>query len=123
MTLAETGTRALLGAVFGPPATGETDYARRPLGLLEPDVLVLTDRGVNTGELLTELAGTGAHFLAGRARPERNRGLHDRGLCGHANPTCIFTRIASRSARGVTILTLTTNAGNSNVDALSHCSA
>ena len=39
----ETGTRTLLGAVFGPPATRETDYARRPLGLLEPDVLVLTD--------------------------------------------------------------------------------
>lgn len=27
MTLVETGTRALIGAVFGPPATGETDYA------------------------------------------------------------------------------------------------
>ena len=33
MTLVETGTRALLGAVFGPPAVGETDYARRLLGL------------------------------------------------------------------------------------------
>ena len=29
MTLVETGTRALIGAVFGPPATGETDYAAR----------------------------------------------------------------------------------------------
>jgi hypothetical protein len=27
MTLVETGTRALIGAVFGPPATGETEYA------------------------------------------------------------------------------------------------
>ena len=36
MTLVETGTRALLGAVFGPPATGETDYARRLLARLGP---------------------------------------------------------------------------------------
>ena len=35
MTLVETGTRALLGAVFGPPATGETDYARQLLHLLD----------------------------------------------------------------------------------------
>lgn len=27
--LAETGTRGLLGAVFGSPATGETNYARQ----------------------------------------------------------------------------------------------
>ena len=36
MTLVETGTRALIGAVFGPPATGETDYARQLLHLLTP---------------------------------------------------------------------------------------
>jgi hypothetical protein len=36
MTLVETGTRALTGAVFGPPATGETDYARTLLHLLTP---------------------------------------------------------------------------------------
>jgi hypothetical protein len=29
VTPVETGTRALLGAVFGPPATGETGYARQ----------------------------------------------------------------------------------------------
>ena len=64
MTLVETGTRALLGAVFGPPATGETDYARRLLGLLDSDMLVLIDRGFDAGQFLTELAGTGAQFLA-----------------------------------------------------------
>jgi Insertion element 4 transposase N-terminal/Transposase DDE domain len=64
MTLVETGTRALLGAVFGPPATGETDYARRLLGLLDRDMLVLIDRGFDAAEFLTELAGTGAAFLA-----------------------------------------------------------
>jgi hypothetical protein len=63
MALVETGTRALLGAVFGPPATGETDYARRLLGLLGPDMLVLADRGFDGGAFLTEVAGTGAQFL------------------------------------------------------------
>src|SRR5262249_53849915 len=45
MTLVETGTRALLGATFGPPATGETDYARRLLSTLSSEMLLLADRG------------------------------------------------------------------------------
>ena len=44
MTLVETGTRALIGAVFGPLA-GEAGYARQLLHLLRPDMLVLADRG------------------------------------------------------------------------------
>ena len=52
MTLAETGTRALIGAVFGPPATGETDYARQLLHLLDADMLVLVDRGFDAAEFL-----------------------------------------------------------------------
>jgi hypothetical protein len=63
MTLVETGTRAMLGAVFGPPATGETDYARKLLGLLGSDMLVLADRGFGAAAFLTDLAGTGAQFL------------------------------------------------------------
>ena len=63
MALVETGTRALLGAVFGPPATGETDYARRLLHLLDDTMLVLCDRGFDGAAFLTELAGTGAQFL------------------------------------------------------------
>ena len=63
MTLVETGTRSLLGAVFGPPATGEIDYARTLLPLLGTDMLVLADRGFDAAEFLTELAGTGAQFL------------------------------------------------------------
>jgi Insertion element 4 transposase N-terminal/Transposase DDE domain len=70
MTLVETGTRALLGAVFGPPAIGETDYARRLLGLLDSTMLVLADRGFDAAEFLTELAGTGAEFLV-RVRSTR----------------------------------------------------
>jgi hypothetical protein len=63
MTLVETGTRALIGAVFGPPATGETDYARKLLPLLGRGMLVLADRGFDAGVFLAEVAGTGAQFL------------------------------------------------------------
>ena len=63
MTLAETGTRALLGAVFGPPATGETDYARTLLHLLGPGMLVLADRGFDGAVFLAEVAATHAQFL------------------------------------------------------------
>jgi hypothetical protein len=71
MTLVETGTRALLGAVFGPPAIGETDYARTLLGLLRKDMLVLADRGFDAGDFLAELAQTGAKFLI-RLRSNRS---------------------------------------------------
>jgi hypothetical protein len=67
MTVVETGTRALLGAVFGSPSTGEIDYARALLPLLGPDMLVLADRGFDTEAFLTELAGTGAQFWSGSA--------------------------------------------------------
>jgi hypothetical protein len=64
MTLVETGTRALIGAVFGPPATGETGYARRLLHLLNRDMLVLTDRGFDAAAFLEAVAATRAQFLA-----------------------------------------------------------
>ncbi len=63
MTLAETGTRALPGAVFGPPATGETDYARKLLHLLDETMLVLMDRGFDGAAFLAEVATTRAQFL------------------------------------------------------------
>jgi hypothetical protein len=62
MTLVETGTRALIGAVFGPIA-GEADYARQLLHLLTPDMLVLADRGFDAAAFLAEAAATGAAFL------------------------------------------------------------
>lgn len=40
MTLAESGTRALLGAVFGPTAPGELCYATKLLHLLGPSIMV-----------------------------------------------------------------------------------
>lgn len=70
MTLVETGTRALLGAVFGPPAIGETDYARRLLSLLRADMLMLADRGFDANDFLAEVAATGARFLV-RLRSNR----------------------------------------------------
>ena len=70
MTLAETGTRALIGAVFGPPATGETDYARRLLHLLTAGMLVLADRGFDAAAFLAEVAATRAQFLV-RLRANR----------------------------------------------------
>lgn len=63
MTLVETGTRGLLGAVFGPTAEGETSYAARLLHLLKPDMLVLADRGFDGNEFMKDLAATGAQFL------------------------------------------------------------
>ena len=62
MTLVETGTRALIGAVFGPLA-GEADYARQLLHLLTPDMLVLADRGLDAAVFLADVAAAGAQFL------------------------------------------------------------
>ena len=63
MTLAETGTRALIGAVFGSPADGETTWARKLLHLLDERMLVLMDRGFDGGDFLREVAATRAQFL------------------------------------------------------------
>ncbi len=63
MTLVETGTRALIGAVFGTPADGELAWARRLLHLLDETMLVLMDRGFDAGEFLREVAATKAQFL------------------------------------------------------------
>ncbi|MFG1711334.1 IS4 family transposase [Nonomuraea sp. M3C6] len=70
MTLVETGTRALLGAVFGPTATSETQYATRLLHLLSADMLVLADRGFDATAFLEKLAATKAQFLV-RLRASR----------------------------------------------------
>lgn len=70
MTLVETGTRALIGAVFGPTREGETDYARRLLHLLTPDMLVLWDKGFDSNAFLTQVHATGAQVL-GRLRNNR----------------------------------------------------
>jgi Insertion element 4 transposase N-terminal/Transposase DDE domain len=64
MALAETGTRALLGAVTGSAASGgEPALARRLLHLLGPGMLVLMDRAFDAAGFLAEVAGTRAQFL------------------------------------------------------------
>ncbi|MCX5078610.1 IS4 family transposase [Streptomyces sp. NBC_00513] len=70
MTLAETGTRALIGAVFGPTSDGETAYARRLLHHLGPDMLVMWDKGFDANAFLASVNDTGAKFL-GRLRANR----------------------------------------------------
>jgi hypothetical protein len=72
MTLAETGTRALLGAAVGSAADrDESHLARRLLPLLRPGMLVLLDRGFDANAFLAEVAATGAMLLA-RAKATRN---------------------------------------------------
>ncbi|WP_405885827.1 MULTISPECIES: IS4 family transposase [unclassified Streptomyces] len=70
MTLVETGTRALIGAVFGPTTEGETSYAARLLHLLRPDMLVLWDKGFDGNSFLAAVTATRAQFL-GRLRSNR----------------------------------------------------
>jgi len=71
MCLAETGTRALLGATIG--AAGDRDeatLARRLLPLLRPGMLLLLDRGFDAATFLAAVHDTGAMLLA-RARSQR----------------------------------------------------
>ena len=63
MTLAETGTRALLGAVFGPRGDGEIAAAARLVHLLDASMLVLADRNFDAAGFMAGVAGTGAQFL------------------------------------------------------------
>ena len=63
MTLAETGTRALIGAVFGPTGIGEIAWAEKLLDRLDPSMLLLDDRGFDADDFLVKIAATGAQFL------------------------------------------------------------
>ncbi|MFF2813873.1 IS4 family transposase [Streptomyces sp. NPDC058000] len=63
MTLCETGTRGLIGAVFGPVAKGEPYYAQQLTSKLTPDMLLLADRAFHTNDLLAQIARRGAQFL------------------------------------------------------------
>ena len=63
MTLVETGTRALIGAVFGSTATGELGWARTLLHLLDETMLVLADRRFDAGDFLAGVAAARAQFL------------------------------------------------------------
>ncbi|MET7855575.1 IS4 family transposase, partial [Streptomyces avermitilis] len=70
MVLCETGTRGLLGAVFGPTRNGEMFYAGRLMPLLSPRMLVLADRAFDANDFLDAVSKTGAMFLI-RLNPRR----------------------------------------------------
>jgi hypothetical protein len=76
MTLVETGTRALIGAVFGSTAEGEITWARRLLHLLDGTMLVLMDRGFDAGDFLRQAAATKAQFLVRLTATRRPPVLH-----------------------------------------------
>ena len=71
MTLAETGTRGLLGAALGSAADrDEATVAWRLLPLLRPGMLILLDRAFDANAFLGVVAATGALLLA-RAKSTR----------------------------------------------------
>ncbi|MGY5311603.1 IS4 family transposase [Nocardia gipuzkoensis] len=72
LTLCETGTRGLLGAVFGSIKRSETDYAASLVPLLNDTMLLLADRNFGGDDILTRVAASGAQLvvrLSSRRRP------------------------------------------------------
>lgn len=59
----ECGTRAVIAAVFGPEADGETTHAHRLLHAVRAGMLVLADAGYDSWRLLRDIAATEAEFL------------------------------------------------------------
>lgn len=66
------GTRALMGATFGPLKKGETRYAPDLFGCLRPGMLLLADRNFAVKDLLVQIAATGSDVLV---RCKENRRL------------------------------------------------
>ncbi|MFE7707809.1 IS4 family transposase [Streptomyces sp. NPDC057486] len=73
--LCETGTRGLLGAVFGPSENGETAQATELLPRLTPQMLLLADRAFDGDDFLRAVASTGSQFLVR--------------LCAHRRPAVL----------------------------------
>lgn len=65
------GTRSVIGAVFGPAAIGELEYARRLAMDLRAGMLLLGDRNFAAAALLNQWAATGADLLV-RCKSGRN---------------------------------------------------
>jgi hypothetical protein len=61
--LVECGTRAVLGAVFGPESDGETTQASRLLTAVGQGMLVLADAGYDSWRLLADVTAAKAQFL------------------------------------------------------------
>jgi Insertion element 4 transposase N-terminal/Transposase DDE domain len=63
VVLVECGTRALLGAAFGPESTGEHAYAQRLLDRLGAGMLLLADAYYDSWKLLADITATSAQYL------------------------------------------------------------
>lgn len=107
MVLCETGTRALLGAVFGPTPEKETGYAEQLLSLPDDKMLLLNDRGFNSDDFLAKAAATGAQLLV-RLKETRTRArwalLPDRSFLTRINGTrlrIIDAHITVTTAKGL----------------------
>ncbi|MBW8707079.1 hypothetical protein MBT84_46355 [Streptomyces sp. MBT84] len=107
MVLCETGTRALLGAVFGPTPEKETGYAEQLLPLLDDGMLLLNDRGFDSDDFLAKAAATGAQLLVrlkGTRTPARWALLPDGSFLTRINGTrlrIIDAHIAVTTAKGL----------------------
>lgn len=80
VALVECGTRALLGAAFGPDTTGELGYAGRLLGLLDDSMVLLADAYYDAHDFLQQVTQTRAAFLlrsTRKRRPAVRRALPD----------------------------------------------
>ncbi len=80
VALVECGTRALLGAAFGPDTTGELGYARSLLHHLDHSMVLLADAYYDAFDFLEAVTGTGAAFLlrsTRKRRPAMRRPLPD----------------------------------------------
>jgi Insertion element 4 transposase N-terminal/Transposase DDE domain len=112
MTLVETGTRALLGAVFGSQADGEAAWARRLLPLLDATMLVLMDRGFDDGPFLAAVAARKAQFLVRLSAVRKPRVLR------HLPDGSYLTVISGVQVRVITArVTVTCHDGTSYGDA------
>ncbi|MGW2370699.1 IS4 family transposase [Streptomyces sp. NPDC001667] len=104
--LCETGTRSLIGAVFGPTSCGELGYAVRLLPLLKRDMLLLADRGFASDGFLAKVADTGAHLLI-RLKKQRTPAV-----LAALSDGSYLTRINGRKLRIIEAdITLTTSEG------------
>lgn len=71
VALVECGTRALLGASFGPDVTGELGYAHRLLAHLDESMVLLADAYYDAHDFLQAVTATQAAFLVRSTRKRR----------------------------------------------------
>lgn len=101
VVLVETGTRAVIEAVFGPEDGSEKTMALRLCARVVPGMLVLADSGLDTFALLSAVGGRGARFLV-RASAARNPG-RERVLADGSYLTTLRPGRKAGAARGASM--------------------